>query len=109
MSTVGSAALMNYQNLPLEAPKAVKVPKGQFDNKLYAATVNFEAIFVNQMLDSMRQTVGHSGLLGGGIARNIYNDMLYQQYSVMLAKNAHFGLARLLYNELSGTPPSLPA
>jgi flagellar protein FlgJ len=106
MSTIASNALTNYQNLPLQPPKAVNVPKGQFDNKLYAACQKFEAIFVNQMLTSMRHTIGKSGLFKTGIAHNIYNDMLYQQYADILAKNAHFGLSRLLYNELSGAPPA---
>jgi len=100
---VGNAALLGFDNLPVVPPHAENVGKN-FDKKLYNACQDFEAIFVNQMLDSMRATLNKHGLLDGGIGENIYQDMLYQQYSQMMAKTAHFGLARLLYNQLAAGP-----
>ena len=99
--TIGSEALQAYQNLPLVPPHPEKVPKGQVDKKLLNVCQQFEAIFINQMLSAMRQTVDKSGLLDGGMAQGIYKDMLYQQYADEMAKTANLGIARLMYNQLS--------
>ena len=98
---IGGNALIQYQNLAVQPPAAAKVAAGKVDEKLLKACQEFEAIFINQMLTAMRQTVPKSGLLKQGLAHNIYEDMLYQQYANGMAKTAHFGLARLLYSQLS--------
>lgn len=97
---MNDAALIQFQNAPIVVPTA-RNTNGHFDAKLYKACQDFEAVFVNQMLDSMRKTVDKSGLLDGGIGEGIYEDMLYQKYSESIAKNAHLGIARLLYDQLS--------
>lgn len=100
--SVASDALLQYQNLGIAPPRAASVAPGKVDSKLLSACQNFEAVFIKQMLDAMRQTVPQKGMLDGGVGQNIYNDMLYQQYADKMAKSANFGLARLLYNQLSG-------
>jgi flagellar protein FlgJ len=45
--------------------------------------------------------VDKNGLISGGWAEDIYQDMLDDQYSSTLAKNANFGLADELYRQLS--------
>lgn len=102
--SIGSGALTQFQNLPLNPPHAEKVAKGTVNHKLLNACQEFEAVFIKQMLDAMRQTVPQKGILDGGIAQNIYKDMLYQQYADKMAKTANLGLARVLYNQLSGRP-----
>lgn len=100
---IDNAALIGYTNRAITPPHADHAGKG-FNQKLYTACEDFEAIFINQMLDSMRATLDKHGLLGGGIGEGFYKDMLYQKYSVEMAKTAHFGLARLLYKQLSAPP-----
>ncbi len=75
----------------------------QIDRKsgLYEVCVDFEAIFIKQMLNVMRKTVHKNGLLDGGFAEEIFEDMLYDEYSQKMARNAQFGLANILYNQLS--------
>lgn len=101
---IGTDALLQFHNLPVNPPHAEKVGSGKVNQKLLNACQEFEAVFINQMLDAMRQTVPQKGLLDGGIAQGIYKDMLYQQYADKMAKTANLGLARLLYNQLSGRP-----
>ena len=55
------------------------------------------------MLNSMRQTVNKTGLLDGGMAEDVFEDMLYDEYSKLMAKNANLGLTDLLYKQLSNT------
>lgn len=106
--SIASDALIQYQNLKPQPPRAMKVPQGHVNEKLLNACQQFEAVFIKQMLDAMRNTVPKNGMLDGGIGRNIYEDMLYQQYADKMAKTANLGLARLLYNQLSGHSLTAP-
>ena len=53
------------------------------------------------MLDSMRKTINHSGLLKKGMGEDIFEDMLYDNYAKKMAKAGDFGLKEVLYKELS--------
>jgi flagellar protein FlgJ len=74
---------------------------GEKDENLYKACVEFESLFIKQMLDAMRQTVTKSGLIGGGMAEEIFEDFLYDEYAMKMAETAGFGLSDTLYNQLS--------
>jgi Rod binding domain-containing protein len=67
---------------------------------LYKVCLEFEAIFLKQMLNSMRRTVEKTGLLDGGMAEEIFEDMLYDEYAKKMAETANFGLAAMIYGQL---------
>ena len=69
--------------------------------QLRKACEDFEAIFVKQMLKSMKSTISKNGLLDGGFAEEIYDDMLYDEYAKKMTKTANFGIADSLYKQLS--------
>ena len=71
------------------------------DRKLMNACVEFESLFVANMFKEMRKTVHKGDLLHGGYAEEIFEDMLYDQYSIAVSKNSNLGLAKLLYDEMS--------
>src|SRR6056297_3267239 len=71
------------------------------NEKLKETCSDFQAIFVKQMLDSMRKTVNKSGLLEGGQAEEIFEDMLYDEYAQSISKNGDIGLDDMLYKQLS--------
>ena len=71
------------------------------ESKLYATCREFEAIFIKQMLNVMRKTVDKSGLLDGGQAEEIFEDMLYDEYAKKMADTAGFGLSDTIYKQLS--------
>jgi len=75
----------------------------QIDKKsnLYKVCQDFEAIFIKQMLNVMRKTINKTGLLDGGYAEEIFEDMLYDEYAKKMAENAQFGLSDKLYNQLA--------
>jgi len=72
------------------------------NSALRKACEDFEAIFVKEMLKSMKSTINKSGLLDGGYAEEIYDDMLYDEYAKKMTKTADFGIAESLYKQLSG-------
>ncbi len=65
--------------------------------KLESACNDFESIFVLQMMKEMRKTVHKTGLTDGGMAEEIFQDMLDQERS----KTATLGLGSLLFQQLS--------
>ena len=69
-------------------------------SKLYEKSLEMESYVVKMMLSSMRKTVmkadGESSY-----AKNMYEDMLYDEYATMMTKNAGFGLADQMYLQLS--------
>lgn len=75
--------------------------KRVIDKKLMDACLQMESLFVSKMLKEMRNTVHKNKLFHGGFAEEIFEDMLYDEYSLNLSKTADLGLAKMLYKELS--------
>ena len=73
------------------------------DAKLKAACQQFEAVFWNQVLDAMQETVPDDGILGDSFSNDIYQSMLNQQYSVILAgqDSSSNGLSEIMYQQLT--------
>lgn len=62
-------------------------------DKVKKLAQDFESLFLNMVMHSMRSTVGKSELMNGGNAEDIYNDMLDQEYSKVMASQHRGGLA----------------
>jgi len=75
--------------------------ENQDKEKLLQVCRDFEAIFIKQMLDSMRNTVDKSELVGTGMAEDIFEDLLYDQYAKKISQTANLGISQLLYKQLS--------
>jgi len=73
----------------------------QLDRKLWDVCVEAESLFVSKMLKEMRKTVPKGDFLHGGFAEEIFEDMLYDEYSLQMSRNANLGLAKMMYEELS--------
>lgn len=71
------------------------------EKKLKKACSDLEAIFVNMMFKQMRNTVQKSGLLDGGTAEEMYEDMLFDKYAEEVSKGKGTGLGDILYRQLS--------
>jgi len=70
-------------------------------SELYKACVDFESIFIKQMLSVMRKSVQKDGLLDGGLSEDIFEDMLYDEYAKKMAQTAQFGLAETIYLQIN--------
>jgi flagellar protein FlgJ len=111
MSAIDSA-LMQYNNQPLKIPGGAKqvqglgahiAPSDKIDkkSKLYEQCLQFESLFVQMMLKEMNKTVEKTGLMDGGDAEEIFQDMLQEQYAQSMTKTADFGIADSLYRQLA--------
>ena len=73
---------------------------GMSDKELLDVCYEMESIFVGQMLKTMRKTVMETDFFGKSMAKDIFNDMLYDEYAKVMAKSDAFGLARQIYDQL---------
>jgi flagellar protein FlgJ len=60
----------------------------------------FEAMFMEQMLKSMRSSVQKSGLIDGGNAEEIYTSMLDSEYSKAMGGSHSNGIADMVEQQL---------
>ncbi len=65
--------------------------------KLKEVAQQFESLFVNMMFKSLRKNLNKHRLIKENPAENIFSDMLYQEYSLQIAKTGEFGLAKQIY------------
>lgn len=59
----------------------------------------FESIFVHQLLKGMAETL-EEGFAGGGVAGNIYDDMLYREIARKVTEGQGLGLAKAAERQL---------
>jgi putative flagellar protein len=72
-------------------------------SELYQQALELESYFVKIMLDSMRSTLGKNTLTGkDSFAGKMYDDMMYEELSRTVTKNAGLGLADQIYLQLNG-------
>lgn len=71
------------------------------DNDLKEVCRQFESIFLNYLLKSMRDTVPDGGMFKKGIASDIVQSMHDSALSEEIAKSGGIGLAEQLYAQLS--------
>ncbi len=77
--------------------QATKDPKAA----LKAAAKQFETVFMNMVLKSMRDTVPKDGLMSGGSEEQMFQGMLDQQFAQNMAEGKGAGLADLIVKQLS--------
>ena len=78
------------------------------DAKKWKAAQDFEAMFIHQMLKSMRNTVPKDEEMSNG--RRIFTEMLDEQIANTASRTGNFGLAQIIYKELAGqTAQNTPA
>lgn len=69
--------------------------------KLKKACTEFEALFVQEMLKFMRQTVPKSGLGGLGGGKEVYQSLMDQELSKTLAKKGGLRIGEMVYRQMS--------
>lgn len=70
------------------------------DKKLRDACQQFEAVFINQMLQRMRATVPKDGFWGDSMGVKIFQDMQDEQTSKDMSTAGGMGLGEMLYQQM---------
>lgn len=97
-SEILGKSVQKQETVIREGVKNREKPK---DKRLMDTCIEMESIFVSKMLKEMRKTVHKNDMINGGFAEEVFEDMLYDQYSLSLSKSSNLGLASMLYKELS--------
>lgn len=69
--------------------------------KLLAACQDFEALFIQMMFKSMRNTIPKDGLIPKSFSQEVFEEMLDEELSKKMAKGQGIGLAQEIYKQLS--------
>ena len=69
--------------------------------QLEEACRGFESIFVNYLMQKMRETIPEGGLIGGGQAEKIYTSMLDSEVSKTVSEQRGIGLARIMFEQMT--------
>ena len=70
------------------------------DKKLREAANEFEAIFVQQLLKTMRKTSLETNLIPKSEGEKVFQSMLDEHYSKVMAKSGSLGLGEMIYKQL---------
>lgn len=85
---------------PMEKFDEKKLTKN--DKNLKEATEDFEAVFIKILLDAQDKTIDREGsMFYGGNGEDIFRSMLNDERSKSMSKSGEFGLAKLMYEQLS--------
>ena len=107
MTPITDSAMLNYDSSRLgaleDAQRRLTGSQEKELQKLRSAAQDFEAIFIKMMLDGMRKTIPKGGLIDGGMAEEIFEDMLYEERAKIMAKTGSFGLADFIYDRYKDT------
>ena len=81
----------------------ISVVKDQGNDKLKEASQNFEAVFINQLLQVMDKTIQRSEFMHGGQGEKVFREMFYNEIAKDMASNpaSSFGLGKQIYEQLS--------
>lgn len=77
----------------------IELPKEKREEVMNAAK-GFEAIFIGQMVNAMRQTVQKGGMIPESQSEKVFQSMLDVEYSQKLADTEQIGLSHLIYEHL---------
>ena len=85
----------------MDQSRELPVAKSVADNaKLRDASNEFESIFIEHMLKTMRKTSLESDLIKKSEGEKIFRSMLDEQYAILSAKSGRLGLGDMIYQQL---------
>ena len=70
------------------------------DARLRKASNEFEAIFIQQMLKTMRKSSLESDFVKKSEGEKIFRSMLDEQYAILSAKSGRLGLGEMIFQQL---------
>ena len=68
--------------------------------KLYNAAQQFESFFMEKMFSTMKKSIQKTGLIDGGKAEEIFDEMLTSERVQQMAHKGDFGLAEMMYRDM---------
>ncbi len=92
-----SANFLLKQNQNLDQLREQKVKQ---EKELQEVSSQFESLFVNQLLATMRDSIPESDLLPDSHGEKVFHSMLDREYAKIVSKSNGLGLGKMVYEEL---------
>ncbi len=70
------------------------------ERKLEKVCLEFEAIFINQILKAMRKTIPQSGFFKKESGRELFESLFDSEISRIVSQKGGFGLGKILYKKM---------
>jgi len=77
-----------------------RVPAGADRAKVREAAVEFEAVFLTQMLQHMFEGIEVDGVFGGGHGEEMFRSLQLNEYGRVMARSGGIGLSQQLEREM---------
>jgi len=100
MANIASLATPGVNPADLLAAKAPGKLSAKSDAQARAKAEDFEAMFLNSMIQHMFTGLDGDGPLGGQGATGVWRSMLTDQYARTIAKSGGIGIADQVYRSL---------
>lgn len=97
------AVSMALDNISTQVPTKTKVEDSP--EAILEAAKAFEAVFLNEIMKSMRKTLPEDGLLNSGFANGVFNSMLDQEYAQIASRSGQVGLSHMIALQLNRGEP----
>lgn len=95
---------MKTQGVGYQPPVIAENNHSEPENKeLKKVAKQFEAVFINQMIGSMRKTVPNGGLIPESNAERVFKGMLDSEHAERMADTEQLGLSKIVYEHLLRT------
>jgi flagellar protein FlgJ len=85
---------------PVSSDKTLGLEKVAKQDKLKKACADFEAIFINYMLQAMKKSLPGNELLGKSSQREMYEGMYFEKMATQIAQGKGMGIGEALYRQL---------
>ncbi len=102
MKDVTQTAIAQILRNESQARQAARpAPAQGRDPRLWKVSQQFEAIFVQQMLDEMHRSIPHAGAIPNGFAEQVHSSMFDQAVAGTISKSTSLGIASAIYRQLA--------
>ena len=104
IKNLGAIAGMNSADTLAQAQagrNSSQIKKLEGSKDVKQAATQFEAMLVQQMMNSMWETVPDGGMFGGSQEAGIYRDMLTQAFAEQIANGQGIGIKQVIEGDIN--------
>ena len=92
----------------IQLKNTVQTADNKDEARLKEACQDFEALLINKMLSTMRESLPEGGLFEKSFAEKMYEAMLDEEMSTKMAQGRGMGLGELLFKQLTSETAKTP-
>ncbi|MGE5422407.1 MAG: rod-binding protein [Ignavibacteriales bacterium] len=99
-SIMSSQAQSDISKMQSMQKSMTKVLSEKDEKRLKESCQEFEAIFVSELLKSMRATIPKGGMMGENFGQDVFQSMLDDEYSKKVSETKSIGLADMMFQQM---------